>query len=96
MSVLIRPLVTEKLTKQGDSLNRYGFEVSKTANKVEIKKAVEEMYGVSVMGVNTIRHAGKNKSRMTRTAAIVGRTNSYKKALVTVKEGEKIDFYSNI
>ena len=96
MSVLIRPLVTEKLTKQGDSLNRYGFEVNKTANKVEIKKAVEDMYGVSVTAVNTVRHAGKAKSRMTRTSMVAGRTNSYKKALVTVKKGEKIDFYSNI
>ncbi len=96
MSVLIRPLVTEKLTKQGEKLNCYGFEVSKTANKIEIKQAVEEMYGVSVSSVNTIRYAGKNKSRFTKTGVISGNSGNYKKAIVSVKEGDKIDFYSNI
>lgn len=96
MSVLIKPLITEKMTKQSEKLNCYGFEVDKKANKVEIKKAVESMYGVTVTSVNTIRYAGKNKTRYTKTHVVAGSTNSFKKALVTVKEGDKIDFYSNI
>ncbi len=96
MDILIKPIVTEKLTAQGESLNRYGFFVEKRANKIQIKKAVEEMYGVNVKDVNTMIYSGKKKTRYTKTGLTVGRTNSYKKALVTLAEGEKIDFYSNI
>jgi large subunit ribosomal protein L23 len=95
MSVLIKPLVTEKVSALNEK-GKYGFVVAKTANKVEIKKAVEKTYGVSVETVNTMRYAGKNKSRYTKTGVVSGRTPSYKKAVVTVAEGEVIDFYSGI
>jgi large subunit ribosomal protein L23 len=94
--ILIRPIVTEKFTMLGEKLNRYGFVVEKTANKIEIKKAVEELYGVTIAAVNTLRYAGKVKSRFTKSGAITGQKNSYKKAIITLNEGEKIDFYSNI
>ncbi len=94
--ILIRPLVTEKFTAMGEKLNRYGFEVAKGANKIQIRKAVEELYGVNVAAVNTVRYAGKVKSRFTKSGVITGQKNSCKKAIVTLKEGDKIDFYSNI
>jgi len=96
MNILIKPIVTEKMTDQGEKKNRYGFVVEKTANKIQIKQAVEELYDVTVVDVNTMRYGGKSKSRYTRSGVSVGRTNSYKKAIVTVAEGEAIDFYSNI
>ncbi|MBN1990078.1 MAG: 50S ribosomal protein L23 [Bacteroidales bacterium] len=96
MNILIRPVVTEKMERVSEKLSRYGFIVEKTANRFQIKKAVEELYGVTVDSVNTMRYGGKWKSRYTRAGVIVGRTNSYKKAIVTLKEGDKIDFYSNI
>ncbi len=96
MDILIKPIVTEKMTAQGEKFNRYGFVVEKTANKLEIKKAVEELYDVTVVDINTMRYAGKLKTRYTRSGVLSGRTNSFKKAVVTVAEGEAIDFYSNI
>ncbi len=96
MSIIIKPIVTEKLTKLGEKLNRYGFKVVKDANKIEIKKAVEELYNVTVTDVNTAVVAPKKKSRYTKSGVISGKTESYKKAVVTLKEGEQIDFYSNI
>lgn len=96
MNILLKPIVTEKMTMQGESLNRYGFIVDKRANKLQIKEAVEEMYGVSVNTVNTMRYLGKKKSRQTKSGIIEGRSNSHKKAIVTLADGEKIDFYSNI
>jgi len=96
MEILLKPIVTEKMTAQGENLNRYGFIVNKRANKIQIKKAVEEMYGVTVEAVNTMRYGGKSKSRYTRTGMLHGKTASFKKALVTLAEGEAIDFYSNI
>lgn len=96
MDILIRPIVTEKMERLTGKLNQYGFIVDKKANKLQIKKAIEELYGVTVDSVNTIRYSGKLKNRYTRTGYVVGRTNSYKKAMVTLKKGEKIDFYSNI
>ncbi|MEJ5317333.1 MAG: 50S ribosomal protein L23 [Tenuifilum sp.] len=96
MDILIKPVVTEKMERLTDKLNQYGFIVDKRANKLQIKKAIEELYGVTVDSVNTMRYAGKVKSRYTRTGVLVGRTNSFKKAIVTLKEGDKIDFYSNI
>lgn len=96
MDILLKPIVTEKMTDQGETLSRFGFIVNKKANKIQIKKAVEEMYGVNVVAVNTMIYAGKSKSRYTRTGIISGRTKSYKKAIVTLAEGETIDFYSNI
>lgn len=96
MNILFKPVITEKLTDQEESFNRYGFIVEKSANKLEIKDAVEDMYGVNVISVNTMRYGGKAKSRFTKTGVVSGKTNSYKKAIVTLVDGDKIDFYSNI
>jgi large subunit ribosomal protein L23 len=96
MNILIKPIVTEKMTAQGEDFNRYGFVVSKDANKLQIKKAVEELYDVKVSEVNTMRYSGKRKQRFTKSGVSVGKTASYKKAVVTLAEGEVIDFYSNI
>ena len=96
MEILIKPILTEKMTAQGEKLNRYGFIVDVRANKVQIRTAVEQMYDVKVADVNTIRYMGKNKSRYTKAGLLSGRDNSFKKAIVTLKEGSKIDFYSNI
>ena len=96
MNILIKPIVTEKMTAQGEDFNRYGFVVAKDANKLQIKQAVEELYDVKVAEVNTMRYAGKRKQRYTKSGISVGRTTSYKKAVVTLAEGEVIDFYSNI
>ncbi len=96
MDIIIKPVVTEKMTEMGESLNRYGFIVNRKANKLQIKKAVEDLYGVEVVSVNTMTYRGKTKSRFTRTGIISGKTASYKKAIITVAEGETIDFYSNI
>ena len=97
MGIIIKPIVTEKQTAITEKMdNRYGFRVSPDANKLEIKKAIEDMYNVTVVDVNTVKYAGKNKSRYTKAGIINGRTNAFKKAIVTLKEGDTIDFYSNI
>ncbi len=96
MGIIIKPVVTEKMTALGEKLQRYGFIVQKSANKLQIKKAVEELYGVEVTEVNTMNYNGKTKSRFTKTGQVKGRTSSFKKAIVTLAEGETIDFYSNI
>ncbi len=96
MEIIIKPVLTEKMTAQGEKLNRYAFRVDRAANKLQIRKAVEEMYGVVVTDVNTINYMGKEKSRFTKSGLLSGRTNHYKKAIVTLKEGDTIDFYSNI
>lgn len=96
MNVIIKPVITEKMTAMGESLSRYAFLVDKKANKLQIKKAVEEMYEVKVESVNTMVYAGKSKSRYTKAGYISGRKNSTKKAIITLAQGEKIDFYSNI
>ncbi len=96
MSVLQKPIVTEKMTGQGEDLNRFAFKVDRRANKIHIKQAVEEMYGVSVVSVNTMRYGGKVKSRFTKAGVVSGHTAAYKKAIITLAEGDSIDFYSNI
>ena len=96
MKILLKPIVTEKMTSLGEKFNRYGFVVEKTANKLQIKQAVEELYEVTVLDVNTMIYGGKSKTRFTRSGVTSGKTNSYKKAVVTVADGEAIDFYSNI
>lgn len=96
MGIIIKPIVTEKLTAQGDKLNRYGFVVDRDANKLQIKDAVEKLYGVSVESVNTINYHGKKKSRFTKAGLLRGRMNHYKKAIVTLAGEDKIDFYANI
>jgi large subunit ribosomal protein L23 len=96
VEVLIKPIITEKMTKLGEKLNRFGFVVRKDANKIQIKKAIETMYGVSVKNVNTLVAPGKAKSRNTKKGLVTGVQSSFKKALVTLADGETIDFYSNI
>ncbi len=93
---MIKPIVTEKATKLSEKLNRYTFRVSPSADKFQIKKLVEELYGVKVVDVNTLVVRGKNKSRYTKSGLIKGKTSSYKKAIITVADGQTIDFYSNI
>ena len=95
MNVLKRPLVTEKYAAMNE-VGKYAFEVERKANKVEIKKAVEKLYGVTVEKVSPMRTLGKKKSRYTKSGAVTGRTSTIKKAIVTLKEGEVIDFYSGI
>lgn len=97
MGIIIKPIVTEKQTAISEkNPNRFGFRVSPKANKLEIKKAVEDMYNVSVVSVNTMSYSGKVKSRYTKSGVITGRQDSFKKAIVTLKEGDTIDFFSNI
>ena len=94
MSVLKRPILTEKATALSN-LGKYVFEVSKTANKIEIANAIEKMYGVSVASVDTMRAIGRKKTRMSRGKARSGITSTYKKAIVTLKKGEVIDIYAD-
>ena len=96
MSIIIKPIVTEKATLLTEKLNRYSFKVNKDANKIQIKKAVEAAYNVTVVDVNTSIVRGKNKTRYTKAGIIKGATSDYKKAVVTLKDGDSIDFYSNI
>ncbi|WP_339712027.1 50S ribosomal protein L23 [uncultured Kriegella sp.] len=96
MSVLIKPIITEKMTADSELLNRYGFIVDPRANKIQIKDAVEAAYGVSVKKVRTMNYGPKRKSRYTKTGVQHGKTNSVKKAIVDVVEGDIIDFYSNL
>lgn len=95
MEILKKPLVTEKASELNEA-NKYAFVVDKRANKIEIKKAIEDMYGVAVVGINTMNYLGKMKSRHTKAGMISGRRPSFKKAIVQVAEGDMIDFYSNI
>ena len=96
MGILIKPIVTEKLTVQGEKLNRYGFIVDREANKLQIKAAVEQTYNVTVAEVNTVNYHGKRKARYTKAGMLNGRTKHYKKAYVTLAGEDKIDFYANI
>jgi large subunit ribosomal protein L23 len=96
MEILVKPIITEKMTAQAEKLNRYGFVVAREANKLQIKSAVEKMYGVKVDSVNTQQYVGKIKTRNTTRGVAVGRVNRNKKAIVTLKEGETIDFYASI
>ena len=97
MAFILRPLVTEKMTNITDKRpNRYGFIVKPEANKLQIKEEVESMYNVTVVEVNTLRYAGKRSQRYTKAGLIKGQKAAFKKAIVTLKEGETIDFYSNI
>lgn len=97
MGYIVKPLVTEKMTAISEKQNnKFGFIVRPEANKIEIKKEIEAKYNVNVVSVNTMNYAGKRKSRYTRTGVLKGKTKAYKKAIVTLKDGETIDFYSNI
>ncbi|WP_425077244.1 50S ribosomal protein L23 [Psychroserpens sp. S379A] len=96
MSILIKPIITEKATMQSEVLNAYAFEVNTKANKVEIKKAVEAAYGVSVEKVRTINVRPDRRTRYTKTGIQHGKTNAVKKAIVQLAEGEVIDLYTNM
>ncbi|MCF8361366.1 MAG: 50S ribosomal protein L23 [Prolixibacteraceae bacterium] len=96
MDILYKPLVTEKMTEQTEKLNRYGFVVNRQATKSQIKAAVKQLYDVDVASVNTMVYGGKTKYRYTKSGIQKGKTSSYKKAIVTLEEGQTIDFYSNI
>ncbi|MDX5427822.1 MAG: 50S ribosomal protein L23 [Bacteroidota bacterium] len=96
MGVLIKPIITEKATADQENSNRFAFVVDKKANKLEIKKAVEQFYGVNVEKVRTMVVPGKRKVRFTKGGMVEGNSGSYKKAVVEVRSGETIDLYSNI
>lgn len=96
MSILIKPIITEKATADSELNNRYSFVVSNKANKIEIKDAVESAYGVSVTKIRTINVRPDRKTKYTKSGMITGKTSAYKKALVQVAEGETIDLYSNL
>jgi len=97
MNVLVKPLITEKMTGVTEKFpNRYGFVVEKGADKGQIKVAVEKMYNVSVKSVHTMNYMGKNKKRYTKTGFMAGKKNDFKKAIVSLNDGQVIDFYSNI
>jgi large subunit ribosomal protein L23 len=96
MEILKKPLLTEKVAQLTEKLNRYTFKVDHRANKLQIKQAIEKMYGVNITAVNTMKYVGKLKSRNTKAGAVSGRAAAYKKAIITLKDGETIDFYSNI
>jgi len=96
MEIIKKPILTEKASLLTEKLNRYAFKVDHRANKIQIKQAVEEMFGVTVVAVNTAVVAGKAKSRYTKAGFVSGRAPKYKKAIITIKDGETIDFYSVI
>lgn len=96
MGVILKPIITEKMTEVSEKLNKFGFIVERDASKDQIKKEIEELYDVNVTSINTMVYGGKNKSRYTKSGVISGKTKSYKKAIVSLEEDETIDFYSNI
>jgi large subunit ribosomal protein L23 len=96
MGIIIKPIITEKMSSDAEKLRRYGFVVARSANKLEIKQAIEAAYGVKVDSVNTQQYVGKVKTRNTTRGVAIGRVNRGKKAVVTLKEGETIDFYASI
>ena len=94
--VLVNPILSEKANAQQDKLRRYSFRVDKKANKLEIKKAIETFYGVTVVEINTAVTPAKNKTRFTKAGYISGRKSGYKKAMITLAEGETIDLYASV
>lgn len=96
MSILIKPIITEKATRLSELENSFTFEVAKTANKIQIKEAVESTYGVSVDQIRTINVRPDRRTRYTKTGIVTGKTNAMKKAVVKVADGDTIDLYSNL
>lgn len=96
MSILVKPIITEKATDQSELFNRYQFVVDTKANKIEIKNAIEQAYGVSVNNVRTMKYPVKRNTKFTKKGVVTGMKGSYKKAIVELAEGDNIDFYSNI
>ena len=96
MDISIKPIITERATKLSEKRNCYTFRVSPEANKYQIKSLVEQVYGVKVLNVNPAVMRAKNKSRWTKSGLLRGKTEAWKKAFVSVEEGQNIDFYSNL
>ena len=96
MSIIVKPIVTEKVTRNSEVLNQYGFVVDRKANKIQIKNAVEAAYGINVVSVNTMNVRPDRSTKYTKSGLISGKTNAIKKAIVQVQEGETIDFYNKI
>ena len=96
MSIIIKPIITEKITKQGEVSNRFGFVVDRKANKIQIKNAIEAAYGITIVAINTMNVRPDRTTKYTKSGLISGKSNAYKKAIVQVQEGETIDFYNNI
>jgi len=96
MSILIKPIITEKATNDSELFNRYAFVVDKNANKVEIKDAVEAAYGVSISSVKTLNYPIKRSTKYTKKGLVTGIKSGYKKAIVQLAEGDSIDFYNNL
>jgi large subunit ribosomal protein L23 len=94
-SILLRPIITEKMTELGDK-HQYAFEVPSSVNKIEIGKAVEKKFNVTVTSIRTIVVKGKTKSQMTKRGRFEGHTKTWKKAIVTLKQGDKIDYFGNV
>jgi len=94
-SILLRPIITEKMTELGDK-RQYAFEVPSAVNKIEIGKAVEKKFNVTVTSIRTVVVKGKTKSQMTKRGRFEGRTKTWKKAIVTLKQGDKIDYFGNV
>ena len=96
MDLIIKPLVTEKITNQTELFNRYAFVVSKSANKIDIKKSIEGLYNVQVKSVRTMNYYGKSKSKFTKAGVVRGKKSAFKKAIVELIDGNSIDFYNNV
>jgi large subunit ribosomal protein L23 len=96
MSIIIKPIITEKITKQSEISNRFGFVVDRKANKIQIKNAIEATYGITIVAINTMNVRPDRTTKYTKSGLISGKSNAYKKAIVQVQEGETIDFYNNI
>ena len=96
MSILIKPIITEKATNDSELFNRYAFVVDKKANKIEIKKAVETAYGVSISSVKTLNYPVQKNTKFTKKGLVTGKKGAYKKAIIQLAEGESIDFYNNL
>ena len=96
MSILIKPIITEKATNDSELFNRYAFVVDKNANKVEIKDAVESAYGVSISSVKTLNYTIQRNTKYTKKGLVTGIKSGYKKAIVQLAEGDSIDFYNNL
>ena len=96
MSILIKPIITEKATNDSELFNRYAFVVDKKANKIEIKKALETAYGVSISSVKTLNYPVQKNTKFTKKGLVTGKKGAYKKAIIQLAEGESIDFYNNL
>ena len=96
MSILIKPIITEKATNDSELFNRYSFVVDKSANKIEIKKAVETAYGVSISSVKTLNYPVQKNTKFNKKGLVTGKKGAYKKAIIQLAEGESIDFYNNL